>query len=261
MVHTMTPSYHENEAFQKPADENVRIWRYIDFAKFVSMLDSRTLFFARADKLGDPFEGSYSKLNIKLRKEIYDKIPEHKLKELSVVREKLKRFILINCWSMGDCESDVLWKYYLKSEYGVAVQSTFKRLAESFGKRMQAQNDCVFIGTVEYTDYETQWIPERNFFYPFLNKRRNFVYENELRAIIKGIPEKTNPAGELQADLESDICEVGIFVPVDLNILIEKIVVSPLAQVWFNDLVKSIMTKYGLDKEVLPSALVGTPVY
>jgi len=257
----MTPSYHEHEAFQKPADENVRIWRYLDFAKFVSMLDSRALFFARADKLGDPFEGSYSKLNIKLRKEIYDKIPEHKLKELSVIRKKLKRFVLINCWSMGDCESDVLWKSYLRSEYGVAVQSTFKRLAESFGKGMQAQDDHVLIGMVRYTDYETQWIPEGNLFYPFLNKMRNFAYENELRSIIMRIPEKTTSAGELQADLESEICEVGIFVPVDLNILIERLVVSPLAQVWFNDLVQSIMTKYSLDKEVLPSALAGTPVY
>ena len=257
----MNPSYHEHEAFQKPADENVRIWRYLDFAKFVSMLDNRTLFFARADKLGDPFEGSYSKLNIKLRKETHDKIPEQKWKELSAIHEKLKRFVLINCWSMGDCESDILWKYYLKSEYGVAVQSTFKRLAKSFGKGMQIQNDHVFIGVVRYTDHETQWISERNFFYAFLNKMRNFAYENELRAIITRIPQKTTSAGELQADLESEICEVGISVPVDLNILVERIIVSPSAQVWFNDLVKSLMTKCSLNKEVLPSALVGTPAY
>ena len=34
------------------------LWRYMDFAKFVSMLEQRSIYFARADVLGDPFEGA-----------------------------------------------------------------------------------------------------------------------------------------------------------------------------------------------------------
>jgi len=39
-----------------------------------------------------------------------------------------------------------------------------------------------------------------------------------------------------------------IYVPVSLDILIEKIFVSPKAPKWFLDLVRSILIKYGLDK-------------
>jgi hypothetical protein len=34
------------------------LWRYMDFAKFTSMLLQRGLYFSRLDRLGDPFEGA-----------------------------------------------------------------------------------------------------------------------------------------------------------------------------------------------------------
>ena len=39
----------------------------MDFTKFVSLLEKRALFFARADQLGDPFEGAIPINNIKSR--------------------------------------------------------------------------------------------------------------------------------------------------------------------------------------------------
>jgi len=243
--------YKEHPAFEKPADQNAKIWRYFDFAEFISMLDSKALFFARADKLGDPFEGSYSKANIELRPKVYAFMPEKILKQLPQIYEKSRRFTLINCWSMSDCESEALWKLYLRSENGVAVQSTFKRLAESF----RGYSDNVFIGKVKYADYETDWIPEGYSFYPFLHKRKNLAYENELRAVIQRFPLKQG-----SWDLDGDICDVGIYVPVDLDILVETIVVSP-SEGWFLNLVKSIVAKYSLNKVVLPSSLAEKPVY
>ena len=41
------------------------LWRYMDFTKLVSLLEHRAIFFARADKLGDPFEGAWSNVNLK----------------------------------------------------------------------------------------------------------------------------------------------------------------------------------------------------
>ena len=59
--------YEENPAFQQPDNLDARVWRYMDFFKFVSSLQKSTLYFARADKLDDPFEGSYPKLNVSAR--------------------------------------------------------------------------------------------------------------------------------------------------------------------------------------------------
>ena len=39
-------------------NEQSAIWRFMDFTKFVSVLDKGSLFLCRADKLDDSFEGS-----------------------------------------------------------------------------------------------------------------------------------------------------------------------------------------------------------
>jgi hypothetical protein len=52
------------EDFRVTAPENLEtpIWRYIDFAKFVGMLERRALHFSQLASLGDPFEGIPSEL-------------------------------------------------------------------------------------------------------------------------------------------------------------------------------------------------------
>ena len=46
--------------YKVPSDPSATVWRYMDFAKFVSLLDSQALYFARASLLEDKFEGSVS---------------------------------------------------------------------------------------------------------------------------------------------------------------------------------------------------------
>ena len=58
--------YKEHRVFNPPESDAV-LWKYMNFTKFVSLLEKQALFFARADKLGDPFEGSFSKANKQLR--------------------------------------------------------------------------------------------------------------------------------------------------------------------------------------------------
>jgi hypothetical protein len=56
--------YAEHDLFIPPENLDAAIWRYVDFAKLVALLDTRTLFFSRADLLGDAFEGSYSRASV-----------------------------------------------------------------------------------------------------------------------------------------------------------------------------------------------------
>jgi len=50
-----------------PKDSKQKIWRYMDFTKFISMLEERSLYFSCIAVLNDQFEGSISKLNKLLR--------------------------------------------------------------------------------------------------------------------------------------------------------------------------------------------------
>ena len=92
------------------------LWRYMDFAKFVSLLEDRALFFARADKLGDPFEGAWSDVNLKLLeqgKEIAsDKDVSNWIEAWRLIvrtAREARRFTLINCWHASDHESEAMW--------------------------------------------------------------------------------------------------------------------------------------------------------
>src|SRR5215211_6876300 len=41
-----------------PSNPHIKIWRYMDFAKYMSLLDTGALFFPRSDTLEDPHEGT-----------------------------------------------------------------------------------------------------------------------------------------------------------------------------------------------------------
>ena len=42
----------------KRCEPDTALWRYMDFAKFVALLEQRAIYFARADRLGGTFEGA-----------------------------------------------------------------------------------------------------------------------------------------------------------------------------------------------------------
>jgi hypothetical protein len=60
----------QHESFRLPTNKDIPIWRYMDLAKYLSMLDRRCLFFARATLLDDPFEGSSTKMMVSVREYI-----------------------------------------------------------------------------------------------------------------------------------------------------------------------------------------------
>ena len=60
---------HENYIPLKPGE---KLWRYIDFNKFKLLLETKSLFFCRADKFSDPFEGSVPKKESEYKIKMHD---------------------------------------------------------------------------------------------------------------------------------------------------------------------------------------------
>src|SRR5687768_16553080 len=50
-----------DDSFPQPTDGSAKVWRYLDLEKLIALLDARRLFFARADTLGDEYEGSVTR--------------------------------------------------------------------------------------------------------------------------------------------------------------------------------------------------------
>jgi hypothetical protein len=257
-------TYEEADYISKPEDGNVPIWRFMDFTKFVSRIDKRSLCFCRADKLEDPFEGSYPKANVDARPEWYKDYPV----PLSAIEKvwtqtitSYRRWTVVNCWHMNEHESAAMWKLYLSNREGVAIRSSFKRLMDCF---KYYSDNRVLVGVVKYLDYNSEYLSERFPITAFFSKRKSFEHERELRALIFKIPineEKKMEDNSYEFDFGLDWCQEGIYVPVDLDILVEDVFVSPFAPPWFFDLVKSLLHRYGLSWEVKQSSLSDDPVY
>jgi len=240
--------------FEKPKDENAKIWRYMDFSKLVSLLDMSKLFFPRADKLGDPFEGSYPRGNVILRPITYKDVPKDKLGTLSEFYRIFVKFTAISCWHLNEYESAAMWKLYLKSNEGIAIQSTFSRLKSSF----LDENHTIYIGKVKYIDYDKELISREGYPSAFVHKRKSFEHEQELRAVIQSFIRKRN--GEI--NWSKPPFKDGLYVSVNLDTLIEKVYLAPTCPNWLLELVKSVTRTYGLSKDVLSSALdTARPLY
>jgi hypothetical protein len=234
----------------------------MDFTKYVWMLDRHALFFSRADRLGDQFEGSISASTVASRAVLARKLGPKGVRDEAVVRrfsESLKRFTFVNCWHMNEVESAAMWKLYLKSDEGVAVRSTYRRLTDSFADYKLS----VYVGEVNYIDYEQDFIPDNVTFSPFLHKRRSFEHERELRAVRQELAYATGTehkqAPEFQ--LDSEALEFGLTVPVRLTTLIERVYVAPGAPGWLRDLVVSVTERYGFGFDVQQSDMDADPVY
>ena len=255
-VYEVAPVYKEHPAFSPPPPDAI-LWRYMDFAKFTSLIDKRALFFARADRLGDPFEGSTSQVNTSLHPIIYkDSLNSDALKGLPIGFQSLRRFHLINCWHWGEHESDAMWTRYSRQYDGIAVKTSFQALSNGFSGQTP-----VYIGKVNYIDYSSTFIPEGNAFAYYLHKRRAFEHEKEVRAIILKFPPMEPAKKELGILGLPDICEVGMYFEVDIATLIEEIVVAPFAPDWFIELVQSVTAQYGLPVSVRKSSLSDLPVW
>jgi hypothetical protein len=258
--------YIDDPVFPKPEDKNTKIWRYLDIPKFLSLIDSRALFFSRADYLGDPFEGSIPKTTgqINLNNDKNSGKPgtivfsdDGTPHEAYTMHDFFRKTGYICSFHVNSFESAGLWSIYSKSKQGVAIQSTFDRLCNCFHVD-DKENERISL--VNYIDYETETIPvSKNAYLALVHKRKSYEHEKELRAIIT-FPVKVFPhGGELPKEILDNFPK-GILIPVDLDILIEKIYLAPKSPPYMRELLKSITRKYEINKEIMQSALDDTPI-
>lgn len=242
--------YEEHALVKSPPTEAI-LWRYMDLPKFMSILENHALFFVRSDKLGDPFEGSFSKLNQALRPIIYKdmQLPEAELNKVFLFMKEFRGFTLINCWHESDIESEAMWRLYSRGHYGIAIRTSFGRLRDSL-----KCDESVYIGRVNYVDYSTNFTIEGNSLGPYLDKRKSFEHEREVRAIMT--PELP---GEGPLNLREDICDVGVNIDVDIHLLIHEVVIDSRADDWFLELIRRIAITYGVDASISRSLLAEPP--
>lgn len=131
---------------------------------------------------------------------------------------------------------------------------------------------------MRYIDYIVEKIPIGNSFFPVIHKRRDFEHEQEARVIhwdtdvshrtelIHSTPESADSHKAEYRVIDRNIEEIeamplrhGIYVPCDVDKIVEDIYVSPGSPTWFLELVQSITHKYALKRNVRRSSIAATP--
>lgn len=250
------------QKFELPAP-NDKLWRYMDLGKFIHLISNRKLYFSSASAFDDPFEGAKGVLT---RKEKWDRFyldffreairtapgmsveskepdriekdAQRLLSQMNSDGETERKHTFISCWHCNEFESEAMWKLYsCNIQNAVAIQTTASRLYEALDR-----DPYIDIGKVNYIDYDRKFAPiNRAFWY----KRKSFEHEREVRAVIHSF----------------DCSSVGISVPVDINMLIESIYISPYAPKWFEEVVQSVVEKYEITGSVVHSNMAETPFY
>lgn len=153
----------------KIPEPSAKLWRYMDLAKFLSLLDESSLYFTRIDHFNDSYEGAlgvatnedaWIKMEMQRRapfvnlKEFDDgSNDEEKAKyEFDRYRRTIRKWRLnnyISCWHQSDVESEAMWQLYSRdTQQGIAIQTTFERLYQA----LPVTANCEF-GMVNYIDY------------------------------------------------------------------------------------------------------------
>lgn len=262
LVETAVRHVYSKLPYEKP-ELNTKLWRYMDFTKYVSMLSSSSLFFARADTFDDFYEGAkgvaknkdkWDSFYLEFFRHALTNPPEgidlnhdesyieseskRLLKELEEGGKNIRKRVFINCWHANDYESEAMWRLYAQLfNNAVAIQTTYESLYENIGKKY-----LIEIGKVKYIDYSKSFAGVNDSFW---KKRKSFAHEQEVRAIIH--------------DFETQ--DLGKLVSCDLNNLIDNVYVSPTAPKWFHKLVEEINLKYGITVPVKQSQLNEEPFF
>ena len=231
------------------------LWRYMSFAKYMSLLETSSLFFSSITRLDDDFEGSLPVGNAEMRPIMMTGVPQHeretRLRDVQELRKASRRSIVVNCWHRSDHESAAMWGLYAGRHDGIAIKKT----VSSLNRSLTGGSAQPFVLPVHYVGFQEDTIDETNFFTPYLTKRKSFEFESEVRAIYIDVPMKD---GEVDQSPEAHQ-RPGVARAVDVGALIAEVVVAPGADPWFVELAQAVTARHVPAAQVKPSALSASP--
>ena len=220
----------------QPPDRDIKIWRYMNLPQLINFLETGSLHFARADTLGDTYEGSWTRLNKaaeerqfqqwiadleKTNPDAKGKNTPEQLRQMSENTTHLGReSMYINCWHVGETESAAMWKLYGTAAGSIVIQSTYKKLVDAFPDDAymgDVRVGKVYIGLVQYKDY---------------NSFEDWSYKPQ-----------------------------GITVGIDIDKVVETIRVEPTTPAWVRESIEKLLERYGWGMKVMPSQIDINPMY
>lgn len=225
-----------------PENIDAPLWRYMSIEKLESLLNERALYFRRSDLFEDPLEGTHSLATIKNRPSFFAEAKESWInKTIPMFNANTRKCVFVNCWHNSATESVYMWDMYTKDNKGIAIKSSLNRIRNAI---LDEEREFL-INPVRYINYEEDHTSDANLFYAFFCKDESYINEKEVRFAFDQNFEHVG-----REDFDSLLLEEGIFIPVDINLLIEKVIVSPHTKLREIKVIKKLLKSYKLSRRM-----------
>jgi hypothetical protein len=246
------------------ASRDETIWRYMDLARFVSLLSTGEMRFTRASTYkDDPWEGYCEVMVPEIPEELLKESTGHQVYKVAsqfTAKEFLNAGdrLYVNCWCRWR-ESMPMWDLYGARGTGVAITSSPARLIqavetgdtrrEQWAHNHMNYHDDIRSAEAVRRDLREHALQSGPLWQSILDlsfqKRAGFEAENEWRATLYQPEQQTASGVDMTCDLAS---------------LITEVLVGPRAEPFVVDVVKDLLSKYRLDKPVRHSNLLQAPI-
>lgn len=227
---------------------DTKIWRYMDFTKFLDIILNKHLYLRRIDKFKDPYEGYISENFKKALGQNYDVLKKfdvdtHRAQENHLrAQSLLPVYSYASCWYLDDVESTKMWETYGKEKTSIAICTTVKSLHDSIHDIETGYN--FYFEKIEYEEKQAS----SNWLEVAFRKNENFAFEQEFRVLGvmgSGMANLTYPYINNLPKIHEINNPLGIHVGLDVSLLVRQVYLSPNADVQFKSIVEKILNLAG----------------
>ena len=228
--------------------EDTTVWRYFDLPSFLFLLINKKLVFRRMDQFADKLEGTMPESTRKEFEESFkrilspDEASDRAYTEAELI-ELYKMWCYVNSWTINESENYAFWKLYAKNE-GIAIKTTIKKLTDAIIYDPEVVKNKQPI-TVKDANYEKPGIENVNQDTIYSTKYSAYSYESELRLFFRNQRDfKKNREQSIYCGFNDE--EVK-YLEVDLTELVDEMIISPFTEVWYREMIISLLEKkFGL---------------
>ena len=241
-----------------PPDRTV-LWRYLDLARFMDILERRVLWFPRADQFEDPLEGTYTDAEMDHVRSLASLKTPDGIKgvadSFAETTTLMRSTNFICSWRAGTDESMAMWDLYRRGSGVIAIRSTVGDLKNAISHFERP----VYIGEVKYVDWnEAPW--DNNMLAMCVRKVLAYKHESEVRALVWALDASLSVPPMLRTEPGTPVnpegLPRGLEVPFNFHDHVTDMWIGPREAPWLVNLVKQIMKRYALPQHVVASSLL-----
>lgn len=250
-----------------PPRDDDRVWRYMELAKFLAVLQRRRLFLPNVPSLRDKFEGSLTESEHRRRSGMralvaYSPVRNQTSlpalrglggtqdqanlaisladrKKAPTRREPSRDQVFVSCWYVSNDESEAMWRLYGAGLGTVAVTTTFGDLKQALCQHeayLVFSRVAYILGTREAEDQRSGPLGL------FFRKLPSFVHEQELRILAHTDPGASEPpscAGRKGVGQRDG----GLALAVRLSSLVQSVIAAPNSPPWVHQVIRGALAQ------------------